>query len=115
MLGDITNMDLNAKTNAFDVSGILDIICRNYWYDDNIVSRHYPSSIQDNFNKNDYRKYGPECMSQGEFGFPRYVLMQSDYKLKGNPYFKIKIKGKSVLYRKIGDIQKTYATGDKAG
>lgn len=54
-------------------------------------------------------------MNQGEYGFPRYVCMQSDYKLKGNPFFKIKIKGKSVLYRKVGEIEKSYAVGDKAG
>ena len=115
MLGDVADIDLNAKTNTINVSGMLDVICRNYWWNDNIVGRHYPQNSQTNFNKNNYRKYGPDCMNQGEYGFKKYVLIQNDYKLKGNPFFKIKIKGKSVLYRKIGEIEKSYATGDKAG
>jgi len=115
MLGDIASVDSNARTKAINVGEILDVICRNYWWNDNIVGRHYPGSAQTNFNNNNYRKYGPECMSQGEYGFPKYVCMQSDYKLKGNPFFKIKIKGKSVLYRKVGEIEKSYAVGDKAG
>lgn len=115
MLGDIVSIDSNAGTKSINVGGMLDVICRNYWWNDNIVSRHYPERPQNNFNNVGFRIYGPECMSQGEYGFPRYVCMQNDYKLKGNPFFKIKIKGKSVLYRKVGEIEKSYATGDKAG
>jgi hypothetical protein len=75
MFGDLATIDSNTKTDAINVDGMLDVICRNYWYDNNIVSRYYPERPQSDFNFGNFLSYGPERMSQGEFGFPGYVCM----------------------------------------
>lgn len=110
------NIDSNEESSGkFNADRTLDIICRNYWYDDNIVPRHYQRG-QGDLNKSDPKLYGSSQTSEGVDGFPRFVCMgDNDFRVKRNPYFKIRIKNKSVLYRKVGVIDREYIDGEKKG
>lgn len=94
---------------------IIDVICRNYWYDDNIVPRHYPQEFE-NENKfiNSRPVYGPPKTYNATFGFPQYVVMKdTDNTVKKNTYFKIKIGKEVLLYRRIGMVQRTSVKNGK--
>ena len=92
-----------------DLDKIIDVICRNYWYDDNIVPRYFPKT-DENENKfvNSRPVYGPPRVSGSTYGFPQYVVMKDDDNtVKKNMYFKIRIGKDTLLYRRIGMIQRT--------
>ena len=92
-----------------DLDKIIDVICRNYWYDDNIVPRYFPKT-DENENKfvNSRPVYGPPRVSGSTYGFPQYVVMKDDDNtVKKNTYFKIRIGKDTLLYRRIGTVQRT--------
>ena len=92
-----------------DIDKIIDVICRNYWYDDNIVPRYFPKT-DENENKfvNSRPVYGPPRVYGSTYGFPQYVVMKDDDNtVKKNTYFKIRIGKDTLLYRRIGTVQRT--------
>lgn len=98
---------LNIIYDGAGKSKIIDVISRNYWYDDNIVPRYYPGnySAKYPFTSNG-AVYGSSMVYGREFGFPQYVAMDSnDNTVKHNDFFKIKIRRETLLYRKIGTTQ----------
>ena len=86
-----------------DVNKMMDIICRNYWYDDNVVPRYYPQDDTSDFPFTSSKPvYGTSQPYGSQFGFPRWVAIGNDNTVKHNPYFKIRIGNDTLLYRKIG-------------
>jgi len=106
---------LNIIYDGAGKSKIIDVISRNYWYDDNIVPRYYPISYSSKypFTDND-AVYGDSMVYGREYGFPQYVAMDSnDNTVKHNDFFKIKIRKETLLYRKIGTTQATSVADGK--
>jgi hypothetical protein len=86
-----------------DVNKMMDIICRNYWYDNNVVPRYYPQDDTSDFPFTSSKPvYGTSQPYGSQFGFPRWVAIGNDNTVKHNPYFKIRIGNDTLLYRKIG-------------
>lgn len=98
-----------------DLDKIIDVICRNYWYDDNIVPRYFPKTEEnENIFVNSKPVYGPPKVFGSNYGFPQYVVMKdSDNTVKKNTYFKIRIGKDTLLYRKIGTVQRTSVKNGK--
>jgi hypothetical protein len=95
---------MNIIYDNSNVSKMMDIISRNYWYDDNIVPRYYPGSYSSKypFTSNN-PVYGPSMVHGREYGFPQYIAIDSnDNTVKHNDFFKIKIRRETLLYRKVG-------------
>lgn len=99
-----------------DITKMMDVICRNYWYDDEIVPRYYPSSKEAGHPFTDGNPvYGVDQAQGTQFGFPRWVTIGEDNTVKNNLYFKIKIGKETVLYRKIGSTKRISLKDGKPG
>lgn len=93
---------------------IIDILCRNYWYDNTIIKPCKPSTKAENdyFQKSSYT---PAPISYKDFGtgkvanFPQYVCSSRE---SDQLYIKLQSKGVTVLYRKAGEITQTRTTDD---
>ena len=111
-LADLNSSDESVKSMAeqdvYDDEGtnkIIDVICRNYWYDDQIVPRYFikdwaKSSFQYSNVIGRMERYG------SNWGFPRFIAFTQDDAVKGNKYFKVRIGNDTLLYRKVGEVKR---------
>jgi len=113
MFDNISGVEINDDvTGRLDVNKLIDVICRNYWYDDDIVARYYPGKSSENLNEENFVKYGPEKTDS----FPLYIASENiGYKLKKSPYLKIRKSGNTMLYREIGIIKREYTDEKRQG
>lgn len=117
--------DLNSKdrfdvfTGGVDDSGkkILDVIARNYWYDDDIVpSYSYQDDAvrQKNIFTSDYGEMPIRIQwydSNAKYTFPAGIISNSKF-LPKTDFFKLSHNGVSYLYKKVGTIQRIHKTPD---
>lgn len=99
------NVDISVHVSRAAQS-IIDVLCRNYWYDNTLIKPIKPSTSS----KNDYLQkgsYTPSPISYKDFGtgkvakFPQYVVSSRE---SDQLYIKLQTKGITVLYRKAGEI-----------
>ena len=108
---DFRNTD-NATAEEF-----LEIICRNYWYDDNVVKRVYYTSrnipsVQDVVNS-DRDFYGQVNFNTNVVGnrFVHGIIVTSNFKDK---YVKVEEGGQFYLYKRVGFIRYRSAAQDNS-
>lgn len=98
----------DAESDVYDdttIDKIIDIICRNHWYDDEIVPRYFVK----NNNATTFQGHtvvGRNDRYGEEFGFPRFISFVQDNSVKGNKYLKVKIGKDTLLYRQIGEVKR---------
>lgn len=98
---------------------ILDILSRNYWYDDNIVPVHYinttndPKKFQSTYTSNDRGEFcGIQILNPNTS--KKYPTFVASTKVKNNAiWFKIKKGSDSMLYRRVGAVYRTRMYNEK--
>jgi hypothetical protein len=118
------NYDVN-NVEADRAENIIDIISRNYWYDDNIVKTHYIKEGESVLlSGGGYDVLGEPVMAENENNkvYPSFIVSSNS----DSSYIKIKSGKNYMLYKNIGSIlifrdgnvvgmQYVYAAVNKAG
>lgn len=114
VLGNFLNMSQSQQLVERYGLGLLyyDIIARNYWYDDNIVHR-VPEHGKGIMNvKSDYIEYRSDYVTDSKSG-QRFAGLIATTNYISNPLFVKIVKGDgSMLYRRVGRLEKRNKKGD---
>lgn len=121
MIDDLNSTNDETKNNASsrinsNTYDIIDIICRNYWYDDEITPRFYlKNGWSDPTFQHGNEFYGEDLMYEGVGGFPQFICVNNkNTDIKNSMYFKVTRSGKSLLYKRVGNMIRTNKESGKS-
>ena len=116
-VGGVTSTTLNTEdAEAQAASNMIDVLSRNYWFDDNIVPVHYAttSPSEDGFQSstNDVGEFTGPSIYDADSGrtFPTYIA--TTRVLNDSIYIKLRRGSGTFLYKRVGVVNR-YRTDDK--
>ena len=116
-VGGVTSTTLNTEdAEAQAASNMIDVLSRNYWFDDNIVPVHYTttSPSEDGFQSstNDVGEFTGPSIYDADSGrtFPTYIA--TTRVLNDSIYIKLRRGSGTFLYKRVGVVNR-YRTDDK--